>query len=88
LGLTIIKQSREYEVKHAVNEILNIDVSEIKSNEIDRLDINPDLPYSLKCQVIKKFQIQYLQAERPMEPKIKAELKLIVKDKQPFHHAQ
>lgn len=87
LGFTIAKQSRNNEVQNTVNEILNIDVSEVVNNEIDKLDINPDLPYPIKCQVKEKFQKQYLQAEAPTEPKIKAELKLIVKDKQPFHHA-
>lgn len=87
LGLTKIKQSRECEVKSIANEILSIDVSEVVSSEVDRLDINPDLPYAVKCRVIEKFQMKYLQAEKPKEPKIKAELKLNIKDKQPFHHA-
>ncbi|XP_036141752.1 uncharacterized protein LOC105830451 [Monomorium pharaonis] len=87
LGLTIIKRSREREVEDAANEILNIDVNELVSDEIGKLDINPDVSYPVRCRVIESFQYHYLQAERPVEPKIKAELKLNIKDKQPFHHA-
>jgi len=35
----------------------------------------------------EKFQMKYFRAERPEEPKIKAELNLNIKDKQPFHYA-
>ncbi|XP_011873545.1 PREDICTED: uncharacterized protein LOC105565169, partial [Vollenhovia emeryi] len=87
LGLTMNKQPQECEAKNIANEILSIDVSETVSNAIDMLDIGPDLPYAVRCQVKEKFQTKYLQAERPTEPKIKAELKLSIKDKQPFHHA-
>lgn len=62
-------------------------MNEVVSDKIDELDVNPNLPYEIKNRVIEKFRAKYIRAKRPAEPKVKAELKLNVKDKQPFHYA-
>ncbi|CAL1671929.1 unnamed protein product [Lasius platythorax] len=85
LGLTIIKQTEGLE--NTASAILNIKVNEVVSDVIDKLDVCPNLPYAIKNRVIEKFWAKYLRAERPAEPKVKAELKLNVKDKQPFYYA-
>jgi len=43
------------------------------------------MPSSVRNEFVKQFHDTYLQAEKPIEPKVKAEIKLYVKDKQPFH---
>jgi len=85
LDLTIAKRSKEEEIGNIANEILNIEADEIVGDEKDALKINPNLPYAIRKRFIEKFTKDYLLVERPSEPKIRAELKLHVKEKQPFH---
>lgn len=69
------------------SEILNIESSVFEGDELDTLKVNPCLSNKIHEKFIQNFQTNYLEAERPLEPKIKAEMKLHVKDNQPFHFA-
>jgi len=86
-AMTIAKRSKEEEIGNTMNEILNIEADEIVGDETDALKINPNLPYTIRKRFIEKITKDYLLVERPSEPKVRAELKLHVKEKQPFHFA-
>ena len=82
LDLTLAKR----EEKHKdVSEILNISESVFQSGEFNHLNVNPELTSETRNRLMQNFRTMYLQAERPIEPKIKFEIKLCVKEKQPFH---
>lgn len=49
------------------------------------MNINPNLSYVNRNSLMEKFRKFYVEAEKLLVPKIKAELKLHVKEKQPFH---
>lgn len=87
LDLMITKRSNEKDIESIANEILNIEVNDEDSNDIDTLKINPNLSYAIRNKIKEKINTDYLQAEKPLEPKVKAELKLHIKEKQPFHYA-
>jgi len=70
-----------------MNEILNIEADEIVSDETDTLKINPNLPYTIRKRFIEKITKDYLLVERSLESKVRAKLKLHVKEKQLFHFA-
>lgn len=73
--------------ENVASEILNIESSVFEGGELDALKVNPCLSNETREKFIQNFQTNYLEAERPLEPKIKAEMKLHVKDNQPFHFA-
>jgi len=79
--VTIKREEREYEVP----EILSIDSSVMKTDDTDNLKINPEMPSGVRSEFVKQFYNTYLQAEKSIEPKVKAKIKLYVKDKQTFH---
>jgi len=87
LDLTITKRSKEEGIGNTMNEILNIEADEIVGDETDALKINPNLPYAIRKRLVEKISKDYLLVGRPLEPKVRAELKLHVKEKQPFHFA-
>ena len=87
LGLTIVKQLKKHEVENITPDILNIEVNVVVNEKVVELNVNQNLPIAIKNQVIDHFQSNYLLPERPAQPKIKAELKLNVENKQPFHYA-
>lgn len=68
----------------SVSEIMNINISQLESDSTS-LIINSDISMSVQQQFKKLFQESYIQPERPLEPKNKVELKLTLKDTQPFH---
>jgi hypothetical protein len=87
LGLTLAKRIDERREDNIVSEILNIEPIVSDGDEIDNLNINTEIPSNVRNEFMSRFRTAYLQAEKPTEPKIKAEIKLFVKDKQPFHFA-
>lgn len=87
LGLRLTKRPLEETLEHVVNEILSIETDEPDSSNVGEFKINPDLPYVMRSKFLESFQSDYVQAERPTEPKVRAELELHTKDKQPFHFA-
>lgn len=66
-------------------EILSIDVVESINNVTDALVINPEISQDRQLEFRDIFEKEYVRAERPKEPKVDAELKLQLKDVQPFH---
>lgn len=67
-----------------VDEILNIDIADEKEERSSTLDINTELPTTKQSEVRKIFEEDYLKPERPEIPAIDAEVKLILKEHQPF----
>jgi len=86
-SLGIVEIKREVNRKDATSEILNIDLGMSEGDEADKLKINPAVSNVTRDKFVRQFCEVYLQAEKPFEPKVKAEMKLHVKDKQSFHFA-
>lgn len=88
LGLDLFKEkTKDVTEEDGASEILNIEPSVFEGSKLNALKINPRLPDEIREKFIRNFQTNYLQAERVLKPKIKAEMKLHVKDNQPFHFA-
>jgi len=60
-------------------------VIETVNNVTDSLTINPKIAQDKQIEFKKIFKKEYISPERPKEPKVDAELKLQLKDVQPFH---
>jgi len=69
------------------SEILNIDSSVSEDDEADKLKVNSAVSSNTRDRFVQQFCEAYLQAEKPIEPKVKTKIKLHVKDKQSFHLA-
>lgn len=92
-GLEISKQNKDsivedikssnidYSDNHSY-AIMNIEVD--KTNTIDLLKINPQIPYNYQEELKRNFEKIYVLAEKPEKPKTKAELSLKLKKHQPF----
>lgn len=78
-----LKMSQDH-LETRMEEILSIDVTDEKNRIADTLDINLELPISIQNKVRRTFEKDYCQPERPKAPTIDAELKLSLKDHQPF----
>jgi len=87
-SLNIITIKPDVNRKDATSEILNIDLSISGGDEADKLKINPAVSNNTRDKFVWQFRETYLQAEKPLESKVKTEMKLHVKDKQHFHFAQ
>lgn len=83
-GLTLVKRKEEKHEDTAC-EILNIEPSVSDGDELDNLDINAEIPSDARDKFMQQFHMNYVQSERPTEPKIRAEIKLYIKEKQSFH---
>lgn len=83
MGLTLAKQREKRE--DAALEILSIDSNILVGDELDRIKINPEISNDVRDKFLWEFRTNYLLAERPVEQKIKAKIKLHVKEKQPFY---
>lgn len=81
--LRIVDSSNE--LKFIDNEIFNIDILNLEEKDSDNLIINPNISTEIKDQLIKIFEITYVQPEKPLEPKVKSELILRLKNDQPFY---
>lgn len=66
-------------------EIMNINLAEIQSDPIDCLDINSGASHGARDEFRRLFIDNYVKPQRPREPRVRTELKLVVKDSQPFH---
>lgn len=64
---------------------MNIDTSQLETDPIDLLIINSKISIDVQQQFKKLFQETYIQLERLLEPKDKVELRLTLKDTQPFN---
>ncbi|XP_029174721.1 uncharacterized protein LOC114943300 isoform X2 [Nylanderia fulva] len=73
------------EVADTTQEIMNINFSEAHDNPVDCLDINAETSYDVQNKFKRLFIENYVKPQRPKEPKVQAELKLTLKDFQPFH---
>lgn len=82
-GLAFVKQEEKRE--DVALEILNIDSNVLEGDELDKIEINPEISSTTRNRFLREFRANYLLAERPAEQKIKAEIKLHVKEKQPFY---
>lgn len=82
-GLTLAKREEKHEEEIA--EILNIDSSVSVSDELEKLDVNPEISSEMRDRFMEKLCTGYLRAEKPSEPKLRAEIKLHIKEKQPFY---
>lgn len=81
VNLTIVNKSERVEEEL---EILNINVGE-NDNISERLNINSEIAYEEKTKLVEMFEKEYVQPERPIEPKVNAELTLRLFKVQPFH---
>lgn len=84
LGLMLIKRKEKNE--EITSEILNIELNGLE-NDNDKLDINCEISSETRDRFMQTFHTTYLRAKKTMEPKLKAEIKLHVKEKQPFYFA-
>nr|XP_022902992.1 uncharacterized protein LOC111415500 [Onthophagus taurus] len=89
-GINQSKNEKIYETEtEAIQAIMNIDVTYDDSNsfsEVDGVKLNNQLPEQTKLDFKALFIREYLQPERPEKPNVNGELKLIVKDSNPFHY--
>lgn len=76
-------QKKQDQLEACVEEILNIDISD-EGRQDKVLDINPELPMPVQVEARELFEKEYLQPERPKVPAVDAELKLALKEHQPF----
>ncbi|XP_063994904.1 uncharacterized protein LOC135172646 [Diachasmimorpha longicaudata] len=67
-----------------MSELLNINV-DYSQNVRDELKINENLDMKEALGLKSLFMQEYVTPERPLEPKIKHELKLRLKENKPFH---
>jgi len=82
LGLTRISEETEIAIK---GEILSIEPSVFDGAEIEKVDINVEMPFGIRERLKNNIKTAYLEAEKPEFPKVKAELELDIKNHQPFH---
>ena len=73
--------------KIVCEDILSIDISEPADQVQESLVINPKIPYEEQTELQNLFETEYVQPERPDEPKVDMELKLTVDKIVPFHAA-
>lgn len=83
-NLSLTKPS-EISYDTAVAEVLNIEVNE-EVDSVNDLNINPEIPFEYREQLKEEFRHKYVEAEKPVEPKVKTELKLVLTDTKPFHY--
>lgn len=83
LGLNLVTTEQKAETE-AITEILNINTFSQES-EVDSLDINPEVSVRDRMTLSQLYMENYVVPERPKIPETKAEVRLIVKDTQPFH---
>lgn len=63
LGLEVIKRSAKMEPEVFMGEIMNIETSVFDGNEIDKLDVNPNLIYEMQNRLRKNFLDKYVCAQ-------------------------
>lgn len=92
IGRDLLKQFKlciasevKSDVDEDVNEILNVNVTEMVDNMSESLIINSEITQDKQIEFKNLFETEYINPERPEEPKVDAELKLKLKDVQPFH---
>ncbi|XP_036148576.1 uncharacterized protein LOC114254896 [Monomorium pharaonis] len=83
-GLSLTKPSR-VNYNTAVAEILNIEVSN-DTDIVNKMNISSEIPVEYQEKLKEEFRHKYVEAESPVEPKIKTELKLVLTDTKPFHY--
>lgn len=82
LGLTKVAEEKEVAID---KEILSIEPSVFDGAEIERVNINVEMPSEIKERLRDSIRTDCLEAEKPEVPKVKAELELNIKSLQPFH---
>jgi len=87
LDLGLIRAKVKPIKENFTDEMLNIKSSLFEGSEVDKVNINCRLSSEIREKFMEKLQESYLRAEKPSEPEVRAELKLYVKNKQPFHFA-
>lgn len=87
LGLSLATSTFKEKCENVAQEILNIESSVFDGDESETLDVNRNLSGELRDKILHKIRTTYLLPERLPEPIVRAELKLHVKEKQPFHFA-
>lgn len=87
LDLGLVRVNEKPIEENFTDEILNIEIGLFEDSEVDKLKINCRLSNEIRGKLVERLQESYLRAEKPSEPEVRAELKLYVKDKQPFHFA-
>ncbi|XP_011860339.1 PREDICTED: uncharacterized protein LOC105557649 [Vollenhovia emeryi] len=79
LALTTCQES------DSIREIMNIDIDRSENDLTDSLIINPTIAVDAQQKLKRLFLETYVQPRRPAEPETRVELKLALKDNQPFH---
>ncbi|XP_036145206.1 uncharacterized protein LOC105831336 isoform X1 [Monomorium pharaonis] len=82
LGYTL--QKRQDQLEACVEEILSIDVSDERDQPSHALNVNPELPITVQTEIREIYEKEYVRPERPEAPVVNAELKLELKEHQPF----
>lgn len=71
----------------AIQEILNIGDCQITNDPMECLDINTSISRESQLELKEIFKSEYLQADFSGDPKVEMELKLTLREHQPFHFA-
>lgn len=71
--------------ENGFSEILNIDAVEFATSKAPQLNIDENISSSRLAEVENLFAEEYMKPLRAIEPKVKSELKLNVKELQAFH---
>jgi len=79
-----VSKFQNQESEEEKSEVLHINVHE-QIKEEDKLNINPDVPFSVKERFILLFLREYENAQRPDEPETKMKLKLELTNLEPFY---
>lgn len=83
----ILRNEKAYETEsEAINAIMNIDIDYDHSDTCADMKLGTDLTEQARSDFKKLFIEEYIQPERPEKPHVNSELKLIVKDNNPFHY--
>jgi len=92
IGRNVLKQffekgnSNDREMEdEAVRELLSIEVHDPNETASDYLKINSEIETEIRKEMQKLFIVNYVKPERPDQPAVDTEVRLILKDFKPFH---
>lgn len=69
----------------AIDDILNVDISDPRDSISKTLSINPEAPVEVQSRLRKIFESHYVGSERPKYPRVDMELKLNLTDEKAFY---
>lgn len=68
-----------------LSNILNIEINSDSDETTKDLNINVEIPINIQNSLIELYKHEYIQPKRPKKPEHDDEIKLILKEHQPFY---